>query len=179
MIRKGDQIENRRTGQKMIFLQTGKETNGDLLEIECYSPPTETREPEHIHPIQKNIFKIISGEVSFNINGNVQKYLAGEEISIMPGVPHHFWNSGTSVAHYLQEFRPALTIDQLFQTFFALARDGKLSKSGTPNIFRTALIMLEHEKELRVIKPSWGVQKLIYTLFAPIGRILGFKKYYV
>lgn len=179
MIHKGDQIENRRTGQKMIFLQTAKETNGSLLEIECYSPPTDAREPEHIHPMQENVFKIISGEVSFRINGEVQKLMPGEEISILPGIPHHFWNSGTSVAHYLQEFRPALNIDQLFETFFALSRDGKLSQTGAPNFFRTSLIMLAHQNELRLVKPSWALQKFVFNMLAPFGRIMGFKEYYV
>jgi quercetin dioxygenase-like cupin family protein len=154
MILQGDEIINHRTGQRMKFLQTAKETNGKLLEIDCFSPPTDTREPEHIHPIQENIFKIISGEVSFSVNGEISKLHPGEEISILPGVPHHFWNSGTDTAHYLQEFRPALNISQLFQTFFALSRDGRLSKNGAPNIFRTSLIMLNHENELRLIKPS-------------------------
>jgi hypothetical protein len=39
MIRQGDQITNPRTGQVMIFLKTGAATNGDLLQIECFSPP--------------------------------------------------------------------------------------------------------------------------------------------
>jgi len=179
MIQKGDQIENLRTGQKMIFLQTGRETNGDLLEMECFSPPTDAREPEHIHPMQENTFKIISGEVSFRINGKIEKALPGEEVSIMPGIPHHFWNSGTSVAHYLQEFRPALNIDQLFETFFALSRAGKLGKHGAPNIFLTSMIMLAHQKELRLVKPSWKIQKFVFNVLAPIGQIIGFKKNYV
>jgi quercetin dioxygenase-like cupin family protein len=178
MISQGDQIENLRTGQKMIFLRTGKETNGELLEIDCYSPPTDTREPEHIHPQQENIFKIISGEVSFRINGKIQKALPGEKVSILPGVPHLFWNSGTTTAHYLQEFRPALRIDQLFQTFFALARDGKLDKTGAPNLFHASLIMLSHEKELRLSKPRWGLQKSAFMLLAPIGKLMGYKAYY-
>jgi len=178
MIKKGDQIENLRTGQKMIFLQTGRETDGKLLEIECYSPLTNAREPEHLHPMQENIFKIISGEISLSINGKIQKALPGEKVSISPGVPHYFWNSGTTVAHYLQEFRPALHIDQFFQTFFALARDGKLNKTGAPNFFHASLIMLLHEKEIRLSKPSWGLQKFAFILLAPVGRVMGYKAYY-
>jgi quercetin dioxygenase-like cupin family protein len=178
MIRQGDQIKNIRTGQVMKFLQTAKETNGDLLEIECFSPPTDAREPEHFHPMQENIFKVMSGELSFRIDGKEQMILPGEEVTILPGVPHHFWNSGVATAHYLQEFRPALNIDQLFETFFALARDGRLNKSGAPNIFRTALIMLFHQKELRIINPSWRIQKILFALLAPLGRLMGFKSRY-
>lgn len=178
MIHKGDQIENRRTGQRMIFKQTGRETNGSLLEIECYSPPTDAREPEHIHPMQENNFKIITGEVTFSINGQLQKALPGDEVSILPGVPHYFWNSGATVAHYMQEFRPALKIDLFFETFFALSRDGKLSKTGAPNFFRASVIMLAHQNELRLVKPSWALQKLAFNVFAPFGRLAGYKAHY-
>jgi quercetin dioxygenase-like cupin family protein len=178
MIRQGDEIENARTGQRMKFLQTGNETNGELLEIECFSPPTRAREPEHIHPFQENIFRMISGELSFSINGKVQKVLPGEAVSIPPNVPHHFWNSGITTAHYRQEFWPALNIAQLFETFFALARDGKLSKTGAPNIFRISMIMLAHEKELRLVKPPWRIQKLVFSLFAAVGRVIGYSAKY-
>lgn len=110
MIKQGDKITNSRTGQEMIFCQTGTETNGQLLEIECFSPPTTVEETEHIHPLQKNIFKIISGSCVFNVEGKEQIVGAGQTIEIPPGVKHYFWNSGDIDAHYIQEFRPALPL---------------------------------------------------------------------
>jgi len=117
MIKQGDSISNARTGQQMIFLQTWAETNGTRLQIECCSPVTTVREPEHIHPYQENRFRIIKGELCFRINGKEQTAYAGESVSIPRNVPHHFWNPGSSDAHYIQEFYPALRIDRLFETF--------------------------------------------------------------
>ena len=97
-------------------------------------------------------------------------------VSVPKNVPHYFLNPGHVEAHYLQEFFPALKIDGLFETFFAMARDGKLNKKGAPNIFQTSLIMLAHEKEFRLTKPNWYVQKLIFKLMAPVGRMLGYKE---
>ena len=71
MIRQGDQITNPRTGQVMIFLKTSAETNGELLKIECFSPPTLEREPEHIHPFQQNSFEMISGSCIFRLVGRL------------------------------------------------------------------------------------------------------------
>jgi quercetin dioxygenase-like cupin family protein len=178
MVNKGEQIENFRTGQKMIFLQTGKETNGALLEIDCYSAVTDKREPEHVHPLQENYFKIISGELSVSINGKVKKLLPGDEVLIPPNTAHYFWNSGTTVAHYLQTFRPALKIDEFFKTFFALSRDEKLNENGAPNFFHASVIMLYHQQELRLSKPSWAMQKIAFSLLAPFGRLFGLKEHY-
>jgi quercetin dioxygenase-like cupin family protein len=177
-MKSGDKIENKRTGQRMIFLKTAQDTNGDLLQIECFSPPTEMREPEHIHPFQENSFRVISGVLHFKIDGKITVAGPEDEISVPAGIPHHFWNEGDETAHYIQEFRPALQIEDLFQTFFSLSRDGKLSKTGVPNIFRTSLIMLHHANELRILKPAWTIQKKVFIFFAILAKVLGFKEQY-
>lgn len=178
MIQQGDMIENQRTGQRMIFLKTWAETNGTQLQIECFSPVTTAKDPEHIHPYQENRFRIISGELYFYINGKEQRAVTGVIISVPKNTPHYFRNPGPAEAHYIQEFFPALKIDGLFETFFSLARDGKLNKDGAPNIFQTSLIMLAHEKEFRLIKPNWLIQKLIFNVMAPVGKMLGYKDAY-
>ncbi len=177
-MQKGDKIENARTGQRMICLKTAAETKGALLQIECFSPVTTAKEAEHIHPLQENRFEIISGEVCFSINGQEKKAVAGDVVSIPKNTPHHFWNTGTTEAHYIQEFIPALKIDEFFETFFALARDGQLNDKGVPNIFRTSLVLMAYKNEIRLVKPSWAVQKIVFSVFALIGKMLGYKSYY-
>src|SRR4030095_4595138 len=175
MIKKGDMIENRRTGQRMIFLKTGADTNSEQLQIECFSPLTAAREPEHIHPYQVNRFQIISGELCFIIQGKERKAYPGDEVSIPENTSHFFWNSGTAEAHYIQEFFPALNIDAFFETFFALARDGKLHKEGAANLFQASVIMLKYAKEIRLTKPAWFIQKFVFNLLAPFGKLLGYR----
>ncbi len=163
----------------MIFLKTGQETNGELLEIECFSPPSKAKEPEHVHPYQENSFKIFSGSCVFSINGKEQILGPGKEIIIPKNVKHRFWNSGDSVAHYIQQFRPALHIDSFFETFFALSRDGKLNEMGIPNFFHASLIMLKHKNDIRVSNPPWPIQLLTYWTLSPLGLIMGYRDSYV
>jgi quercetin dioxygenase-like cupin family protein len=179
MIRQGAKIANPRTGQIMIFLKTGAETNGELLQIECFSPPTPEREPEHIHPFQESSFEIISGSCIFRIDGREQSVEHGQSINIQANVPHHFWNPGATVVHYIQEFRPALKIDGFFETFFALARDGKLNKKGIPNLFHVSIIGLAYKEEIRLINPPWALQNIIYKILAPFGKLMGYRADYV
>ncbi len=177
-MKQGDKITNARTGQIMIFRKTAAVTDGQLLEIECLTPPTAVKEPEHIHPLQENNFKIISGSCVFKVKGKEQIVGAGQTISIPPKVKHHFWNSGDTVAHYMQEFRPALHIDEFFATFFALSRDGKLNEKGIPNLFHGSLIMLKHKDEIRVTNPPWTLQLLTYRTLAPVGYLIGYRSDY-
>lgn len=178
MIRQGDQITNPRTGQVMIFLKTSAETNGELLQIECFSPPTLEREPEHIHPLQENSFKFISGTCIFMVDRKEQTVGAGQSINIPANVPHHFWNAGNTVAHYIQEFRPALKIDCFFETFFALAKDAKLNNKGIPNFFHVSIIGLSQKDEIRLTNPPWALQYIIYKILAPLGKLLGYSADY-
>ena len=62
----------------MIFLKTWLETNSTHLQIECASPVTKAGEHLHMHPFQENRFQIISGELSFQINGKIQKVQKGD-----------------------------------------------------------------------------------------------------
>ena len=178
MIQKGDQIQNARTGQRMIFLKTWAETNGTQLQIECFSPVTSAREPEHVHPYQENRFHILSGELWFSIDGKDQVAYPGETVSIPRNTPHYFWNSGEKEAHYIQEFLPALKIDGFFETFFALAKDGKLNKHGAPNVLRGSLIMLKFANEVRLSKPSWPIQKILFRLLGTVAKLMGYSAEY-
>lgn len=179
MAKQGDKITNVRTGQKMIFLQTGKETNGQLLEIESFNPKSDMREPIHIHPKQESAAKVISGKLHFLVNGKEQIVGPGEKIIIPAGIPHCFWNDDDTEAHSIQQFTPALHIDEFFESFFALAKDGKLSAEGMPPFLQLPLMGLKHKNEIRVTSPPWAVQLLTYWILAPISYLLGYRDHYI
>ena len=104
MITQGEKIISARTGRVMVFLKTTEETNGELLELDCISPPSDTRESEHIHPFQKYNFRILAGECTFRINGNEQTAKAGDTVSIAPNVRHYFWNPARSMLVTFRNF---------------------------------------------------------------------------
>src|SRR6476469_10967702 len=116
MARPSNEITNPRTGKRMIFLKTSQDTNGEILQIECFNSPSGVKEPEHIHPFQENRFEMISGSLMFCIAGKERQVNAKEVIAIPPKVPHFFWNASDQEVHYLQEFRPALHSELFFET---------------------------------------------------------------
>jgi quercetin dioxygenase-like cupin family protein len=178
MARQGDMITNPRTGQRMIFLQTGRETNGKLLEIESFNPKSVMREPIHVHPKQESSAEIISGKLHFLVDGKEKIIGEGEKIIIPAGVPHCFWNEEDTEANSIQKFSPALTIDGFFESFFALAKDGKLNDKGMPPFLLLPLMGLKHQDDIRVINPPWPVQLITYYLLAPISFLLGYRASY-
>lgn len=168
------EIFNPRTGQRMGFVRTARDSDGALLELDCVSPPTNEREPEHIHPRQENIFEVHRGALVVCIKGEERRIGPGERIVIPPGVPHHFWAAGDENAHYLQSFRPALKTEAFFKLLFRLAREGKLNKQGLPNPLMLAVMGQYFWDEIRVTSPPPGLQRILYALLAPVGRAAGY-----
>jgi quercetin dioxygenase-like cupin family protein len=169
----GESIENPRTGQRMVFLQTGVETRGELLRIECFNPPTGVDEPEHCHPRQESRAQVISGVLRFRVRGEIQVVRAGETHTIPAGVPHSFGNYGDEEAHWIAEFRPALRTDVFFEALFDLAARDQLDERGMPSLLQLAVSVPAFSQEIRVTRPPWPVQRAVFALLGPIARLRG------
>ena len=178
MARSGSEIFNPCTGQRTIFLQTAADTSGALLRIETFHPPHGAAEPEHVHPFQQSRCEVAFGELRFRIAGEERTVGPGEVIDIPPNVPHNFWNASDDEAHAIQEFRPALKTEDFFDTYFALARAGKLNEKGLPNLLHMAVLMREYDQVIRVVQPPRLVQKLLMWTLTPLGRLLGYRGTY-
>jgi quercetin dioxygenase-like cupin family protein len=174
----GDEISNPRTGQRMVFLQTGKETNGGLLRNESYVPPAGDAEPEHTHPFQQSGAEVISGSVRFRVGAEERSLKAGESITIPAGTPHFFWNDGDEEAHFVGWFRPALKIERFFESFFGLAQEGKLNEKGLPSMLQLAVMVPHFGDEIRLSSPPWAVQRATFGMLAPIAKVLGYRPEY-
>lgn len=174
MAKSGSETLNPRTGQRTVFLQTAADTGGKLLRMETFHPAQSPPEPEHVHPYQESRCEIVTGSLHFSIASKEQLVRAGETVVIPPNVPHYFWSGSDEESHAVQEFRPALNIEDFFDTYFALARAGKLNQKGLPNPLLMAVLMGEYGNAIRVTQPPRFVQ-LVIMGFAPIGRLLGYR----
>lgn len=178
MAHRGQEITNPRSGQRMVFLETAADTGGALLRIDTFNPPSETREPEHVHPRQESGLKLVSGSLRLKMAGEERSPAAGESITIPAGTPHHFWNDGEEAAHSVQWFRPALRTEAFFESYFALAQDGKLDQNGMPNLLQLALSTPAFGNEIRVTRPPWLAQRLFAALLSPVARRRGYTAEY-
>ncbi len=76
------------------------------------------------------------------------------------------------------EVRPALGFEQLIDTMFTLAGDGKVNKRGLPNPLRLAVIARHHFDDVRLPFPPAWLQRLGLAFAAPLGRLLGYRATY-
>jgi quercetin dioxygenase-like cupin family protein len=179
MAKVGDMLEHPVTGEKIIFRKTAKDTGGELMRADIIMRPHGFVAAQHVHPLQQERFEVLSGSIKLRVNGVKRELHAGETTVVPPRTPHVWWNDSDQEAHVLVDFRPALRFDEFFETFFGLAQAGKVDKkTGLPNLFVMALVLREFEKELYLAQPPLVVQRILFGLLAPIGRLLGYQGHY-
>jgi quercetin dioxygenase-like cupin family protein len=179
MIHAGDSIENPVTGERLVFRKTSRETGGQAVVIETFVQPNGFVAAAHVHPSQDERFEILRGSVGFNVGRKKLVAGPGQRISVPAGTPHKFWNAGEEEAHFVCEVRPALQFEQLIETMFSLAADGKTNRKGMPNLLRLAVIANAHFDTVRLPFPPAFMQRVGLALGAPLGRLLGYVATYV
>jgi quercetin dioxygenase-like cupin family protein len=179
MIRAGDVLENPITGERLVFRKTSRETNGEAVVIEAFVKPNGFVAAAHLHPYQEERFQILRGSVGFRVGREEVVAGPGQRLTVPSGTPHKFWNAGDEEAHFVCEVRPALQFEQLIETMFGLADDGKTNRKGMPNPLRLAVIARHHFDDVRLPFPPAWVQRMGLAMGAPVGRLLGFRETYV
>ncbi|HEU5405602.1 MAG TPA: cupin domain-containing protein [Gaiellaceae bacterium] len=179
MIHAGDTIHNPVTGERIVFRQTSRETNGEAVVIETFVQPNGFVAAAHVHPSQEERFEVLRGSVGFKVGRKKLVAGPGQRLTVPAGTPHKFWNAGDEEAHFVCEVRPALQFEALLETMFALAADGKTNRKGMPNPFRLAVIAKAHFDTVRLPFPPAIVQRIGLALGAPLGRALGYEPVYV
>ena len=178
MAKSGEVLENPATGQRIVFKQTSGDTGGALLEVESvYTKPSPSKPPTHYHPTQEEVFEVLEGELRAAVDDEDRTLAEGDTLVIPPRTRHTMWaeNAGTRVNW---QTRPALRTEVFFEALYGLAREGKTDERGTPNLLQAAVIAHAYSDEFRLARPPWPVQRILFALLAPLGRLLGYRASY-
>jgi quercetin dioxygenase-like cupin family protein len=176
--RAGEVIENPVTGERVRWIRTAAETNGEVSEYELTFRPSGFVAQQHLHPSHSELHAVVEGEVGLELDGREQVLRPGDSVLVEPRTPHRLFPVGDAPATVRFEVRPALRVEQLIETFVNLARDGKVGKRGYPNLLRLAVIARGYEAEGYATKPPLGVQRVLFGPLAALGRLLGYRPQY-
>jgi quercetin dioxygenase-like cupin family protein len=176
--RSGEVLYNPVLQDRIVYRETAQDSDGELLRVELFVSPRGGN-PLHVHPLQEEYFKAVSGTLGVQM-GDEQRWLReGEEAVVPPGTPHRWWNDSDDEAHVLAELRPALNSETFFQTGYGLARDGKTDENGIPNLLQQAVTFTGINKgEIYLASPPVALQKALLAALAPVGRLLGYRDHY-
>lgn len=77
-------------------------------------------------------FEVVSGTMKFKMGRKTVVAEAGDVVTVPAGVSHKFENGGDETAHVRVQVRPALKMEQLFETAVSLANEGRTTSKGMP-----------------------------------------------
>ena len=122
MATRGQTLVNPASGERITFRATAAETDGELVAIDLELPEG-GRVPGglHIHPRQEERFEVVRGVMRFRVRRERIIATPGDIVVVPAGVRHDFANAGDETAFVRVEIRPALKMEQLFETAVALA----------------------------------------------------------
>jgi len=177
-IRTGDTIENPVTGERITFLRTAADTDGELVEIEVTVEPDGAVAAAHVHPYQSERFEVLEGTLEFRRGRHTVTAGPGEVVTVEAGTVHSFRNAGEGVARFRCEVRPALQFERFLETMFSLAADGRTSKKGMPSPLRLAVIANAHFDDVRLPYVPAFLQKAALASGSAFGRLAGLNPTY-
>jgi quercetin dioxygenase-like cupin family protein len=166
------------TGERIVFRKRSRDTGGELLEMSLYLAPGGFIASPHVHPNQEERFEVKGSPVMFRVAGKERLYQPGESVFVPPGIPHVWWNASEQEAATLVQFRPALDTETFFETFFGLARDGKVGKSGLPNPLQMSVLARGYHREMALPPPAQWILGPLAVAMAPLARALGYRARY-
>ena len=163
----------------MTFVETAADTGGERVVIELRADPGGSVAAAHVHPSQRETFKVVSCTLGAKVAGREAELQSGQVLGVAPGVAHTWWNADDDELVFRCEIRPALQFEPLIETMFSLAADGKTNKKGMPNPFRLAVIANAHFDTVQLpVVPAW-MQKVALAMGAPVGKAIGYGPTYV
>ena len=174
----GEVLENPPMGGRIVFRRVASETNGELLEFDCFMEPHKTIAKAHLHPRQEEQFEVIGGRGRGRLGDEEKTVGPGDVVVTPPGVPHVWWNDGEDELHLRVQFRPALDSETFLENVWGLAKDGKANKDGIPKPLQMAVLLRAHPDEFYPANVPVGVLKAIAAAAAPIARVLGYRAHY-
>jgi len=145
----GQVLDNPVSGERFIFARTAADTAGELVAVEFVVDPGGRVPGGHVHPIQEERFEVVSGTMRFRRGRDTVLAGPGDTLTVPPGTYHRFANAGDGPAVLRVEVRPALRMEQLWETVVALAQQGRTFRSGLPRPVDLALFMREFEQEVQ------------------------------
>ncbi|MBK9222358.1 MAG: cupin domain-containing protein [Saprospiraceae bacterium] len=162
-------------GEKIIFKEIIKESDGDIVHLEGYCTPN-AGPAMHVHYLQDEGFKIVKGSVACQIMGQEPViYTAGQSVTFYRTIPHRFWNIGDNELIIDGWIKPANSIIFFLDTLYAAHR-----KSGTnkPEIFDAAYLLIKYRREYGMPEMPAFVKKILLPIIYTLGILFGkYKKF--
>ena len=168
-------IENPLSGERVTFLATAEETDGEYARIRNETSAGARGVVMHYHLTYTEAFEVLAGTLDVCV-GTKEKHLMlgkGESAFVPLSTAHRFWNSSTEPVVFEVEIKPARNFETALRAQFGLVEDGKTNEKAIPNNVLELALIFELSESYIVGMPLF-LQKGIFGALARIARLLGY-----
>jgi quercetin dioxygenase-like cupin family protein len=109
------------TGQRLTFLDTAADTEGQSLRAEVRLEPGGFV-PRHLHIRQDERLEVVAGSVRFRTRGEDRVLGPGDTSLISRRRFHRVSNAGPGEARFMLDVQPARHIEETMRSMFAVGR---------------------------------------------------------
>jgi len=167
-------IENPAIGDRVTFLKTTAETDGEYLLLRIELAPRGGNSL-HYHPAFTEKFRAVEGRLNLELEGRQLALEPGERALVPIGARHRFYSTSDEPILFEVEVRPARRFEEAVRIGYGLARDGLVRPGGMPKSIWHAALLLPLGGTYPAGIPRWLLQVPL-GLLAAIARRRGVER---
>jgi len=172
MFSKGDELYDKRFGERYLVLEAARDSGGEFVRIEDTAAPGPSRRPVGAHPAQRERFEVLSGSLGLTVDGEEHLLGPGDSFVVEPGARHLPRNAGDGELRFVAEMRPAGRFEEFLAEITAANNTGRegpaylLTVSRVINRFPD----VEHPTPL-----PRALDRALFAVLAAGGKLLGLR----
>jgi mannose-6-phosphate isomerase-like protein (cupin superfamily) len=160
-------IEDPSTGASITFLERGVDDQGAYVLMDGVLPPGTDSGPARLHPRAEVQSEVLAGRAEMTVRGEPLPLLAGESLTIAPGVAHSIRNDGAKNLVVRTTLRPPGEFEAATRALYAAGAGGR------PDLFAVAAVLSQYRADVRLAGLPWVVQRPLLRALAGIATVLG------
>ena len=174
---KGQKLIDKFTGDTIEFIETSSDTNGERVTLKVTLKSKGQTVDDHIHILQDESFKVLSGRMTYFLDGEEHYLNEGEEVVLPKNKAHNHYNTDDQPAEYIQTISPGIDVDLFLENLFGMINDGKVKDGKLP--FLQAMVTGKYlESPSRLAAIPIGPQNFLISTLGPLARLFGYRAIY-
>lgn len=172
MFSKGDELYDKRFGERYLVLEAARDSGGEFVRIEDAAAPGPSRRPMSAHPAQRERFEVLSGTLGLTVDGEQHLLGAGDSFVVEPGARHLPRNAGQGELRFRAEMRPAGRFEEFLAEITAVNNTGR---EGLAYLLTAAQVIHRFPDVESPTPLPRALDRALFAILAAAGKLRGLR----
>jgi quercetin dioxygenase-like cupin family protein len=163
-------------GDSVEILENSAMTGGERTRVRLVFKPGGSRVPPHRHLLQDEKYEMISGTMTYTLDGKKYRAEAGTKVTLPKAVLHEHYTEGLEDAVAIQTMTPGLDFDYLVENLFGLGSEGR-GVNPIDALLQGLVWIRKAKGPFYLAIPIWA-QRVLAFIVSPIAYLFGYRTVY-